>query len=138
MSCVHRNNVVPVVMGARKADYAAVAPPHSFIHVEDFQSAAQLAEYLLHLDANDRLYNEYFAWKDQRLGRSVDAKFWCRLCALAHDDSGRESWYNDVDAWWRHPGSCTRDRWDQPNDLINITPAPDSTTVKSTTTVTAQ
>jgi len=105
-------------MGARKADYAAVAPPHSFIHVEDFDSAADLASYLLRLNASDRLYNAYFAWKDHRQGRFVDTKFWCRLCALAHDDSGHASWYDDVDAWWRRPATCTRDRWDHPEDLI--------------------
>ena len=105
-------------MGARKADYAAVAPPHSFIHVEDFDSAADLASYLLRLNASDRLYNAYFAWKDHRQGRFVDTKFWCRLCALAHDDSGHASWYDDVDAWWRRPATCTRDRWDHHEDLI--------------------
>jgi len=110
--------VVPVVMGARKADYAAIAPPHSFIHVEDFDSAVDLAIYLLRLNASDRLYNEYFAWKDGERGRFVDTKFWCRLCALAHDDSGHVSWYEDVDAWWRRPGTCTRDRWDRPDHLI--------------------
>jgi len=110
--------VVPIVMGARKADYTAIAPPGSFIHVEDFDSVERLAKYLLRLNASDRLYNEYFAWNDDRLGRFVDTKFWCRLCALAHDDSGRESWYEDVDAWWRRPTVCTRDRWDRPTDLI--------------------
>jgi len=116
----HRNGVVPVVMGARKADYAAVAPPHSFIHVEDFRSAGDLAGYLLRLNATDRLYGEYLAWREdaRRGGRFVDTRFWCRLCALAHDDGGRRSWYGDVDAWWRRPAACTRDRWDRPGDLI--------------------
>jgi len=87
---------VPVVMGARKSDYAAVAPPHSFIHVEDFSSAAQLAQYLLRLNASDSEYNEYFAWKDARRGRFINTDYWCRLCSLAHDDSEHVSWYEDV------------------------------------------
>ena len=36
-------------------------PPKSYIDVNDFSSAKELAEYLLHLDKNDDLYNEYFA-----------------------------------------------------------------------------
>ena len=47
-------------MGAAPEDYARAAPPHSFIHVDDFESAKDLAEYLHVLDKNDALYNEYF------------------------------------------------------------------------------
>jgi len=115
-------------MGARKSDYAAIAPPHSFIHVDDFQTAGDLARYLLRLNASDQLYNAYLAWTER--GRFVDTRFWCRLCALAHDDSGRRSWYDDVEAWWRRPSACTRDRWDRPDDLIChwTTTRPGSTT----------
>ena len=59
-----RSGVVPIVMGARPEDYVAYAPPHSFIHVDDFRSPAHLAEYLHWLDKNDTAYNEYFRWKD--------------------------------------------------------------------------
>nr|CAB3247593.1 alpha-(1,3)-fucosyltransferase 9-like [Phallusia mammillata] len=55
--------VVPVVMGARKADYQAIAPPHSFIHVDDFASAKDLVEYLEYLDSNHTAYAEYLAWR---------------------------------------------------------------------------
>ena len=120
--------MVPIVMGARKSDYAAIAPPHSYIHVEDFQSAGDLANYLLRLNASDHLYNEYLAWRDGGGSLFVDTRFWCRLCALAHDNSGHVSWYEDVDAWWRRPAACTRDRWDRPGDLIRhwTTPGPTS------------
>ena len=56
----NRNDVLPVVMGARPEDYAAVAPPGSYIHVDDFPSPRHLAEYLHTLDAEDDKYNEYF------------------------------------------------------------------------------
>ena len=60
---VDRNDVIPIALGARPEDYAAVAPPKSYIHVDDFESPKHLAEYLLTLDRNDDLYNEYFRWK---------------------------------------------------------------------------
>ncbi len=50
-------------MGARPEDYARSAPEHSYIHVDDFEGPKELAEYLHKLDQDDRLYNEYFAWK---------------------------------------------------------------------------
>lgn len=31
-------------MGARKEDYEKVAPPNSFIHVDDFESPKELAQ----------------------------------------------------------------------------------------------
>ena len=38
-----RNDIVPIVMGARPEDYARLAPPHSYIHVDDFESPKELA-----------------------------------------------------------------------------------------------
>ena len=54
-------NVVPIVRGL--ANYSEIAPPHSFINAMDYSSPKELVDYLLVLDANDTLYNEYFNWK---------------------------------------------------------------------------
>jgi alpha-1,3-fucosyltransferase len=42
--------VIPVVMGG--ADYKAIAPPHSYIDVNDFKTVKQLAEHLIRLSKN--------------------------------------------------------------------------------------
>ena len=55
-------HVVPVVMGPPRREYELVAPPNSFIHVDDFDSAKSLAEYLLELDNDDVKYGEYLKW----------------------------------------------------------------------------
>lgn len=47
-------------MGAHPDDYARAAPYKSYIHVDDFSSPKDLADYLHLLDQNDDLYNEYF------------------------------------------------------------------------------
>lgn len=104
-------------MGARKSEYEAVAPPYSFIHVDDFMSPQHLASYLLRLNSSDKQYNEYMAWKSPNTGRFVDTRFWCRLCAMAHDDSQHVTWYNDISKWWRNRNTCTMDRW--PKQTIN-------------------
>jgi len=106
--CSH--DVVPVVMGGRRRDYERAAPPHSYISVEDFSTARDLADYLLRLNHSDALYNEYFRWKGS--GKFIDTKFWCRLCAMLHDDNKPVMWYSDFNKWWSHPGACRRDRWD--------------------------
>ncbi|KAK2148268.1 hypothetical protein LSH36_506g01009 [Paralvinella palmiformis] len=109
------NDIVPVVMGAHPDDYRAVAPPHSYIHVDDFESPRHLADYLKLLDQNDTLYNEYFAWKGT--GTFINTKFWCRLsfllvtakfppyfrlCAMLHarDKTNYVHTYKDLFSWW--------------------------------------
>lgn len=56
-------DIVPIVYGARPDDYKRSAPPNSYIHVEEFSSLKALADYLIYLDKNDELYNQYFEWK---------------------------------------------------------------------------
>lgn len=103
------NDVIPIVMGARKEDYQRAAPPHSYIHLEDFASPKELANYLNLLDRNDTLYNEYFLWKGT--GELVNTYFWCRVCAMLHDTHPPKV-YDDINDWWRGPSTCVNRRWD--------------------------
>jgi len=108
-----------VVLGARRRDYEAVAPPHSFIHVDDFTGPQQLAAYLHLLARNDSLYSEYFRWhQDNWL--PVDQRYWCRLCALLHwrDEVNYVHWYDDYPTWWN--GACRRPKnakWFERNNV---------------------
>ncbi|GIX91586.1 glycoprotein 3-alpha-L-fucosyltransferase A [Caerostris darwini] len=111
------HDVIPIVMGARPEDYARSAPPHSYIHVEDFSGPEDLALYLRQLDANDTLYNEYFTWKNT--GEFIHTRFWCRLCALLHAPTVPKV-YTDIDTWWAAKGTCAPDRWRR--DLIPSEP----------------
>ena len=87
-------------MGARPDDYATALPPHSFIHVDDFRSPRELADYLLELDADDARYNEYFRWKSDWV--LAGHSYWCRLCGLLHVASERQyvHWYTDYSLYW--------------------------------------
>lgn len=53
-------DVVPVVLG--RANYSQVAPPNSFIDARLY-TPKELVDYLILLNSNDSLYNEYFQWK---------------------------------------------------------------------------
>lgn len=57
------HSILPIVMGAPRGDYKKYAPDRSYLHVEDFKSPKELAEYLHILDKNDDLYNTYFGYK---------------------------------------------------------------------------
>ena len=123
MVYVCRNDVIPVVMGARPEDYAAVAPPHSYIHVDDYKSPRALAVFLKHLVEHPEHYNKYFKWK--KMGKFIDTKFWCRLCAMLHEARNHVTWVKDVDAWWKGPDVCVQGRpwasWKQQNKKKKLT-----------------
>ncbi|XP_007229182.3 4-galactosyl-N-acetylglucosaminide 3-alpha-L-fucosyltransferase 9-like [Astyanax mexicanus] len=60
---------VPVVLGPPRQNYENFAPSNAFIHVDDFPTPKELAEYLLRLDKDDNLYRSYFQWR-----RHLEAK----------------------------------------------------------------
>lgn len=120
-------------MGARPEDYEVAAPYNSYIHVDEFESPKELAEYLHRLDKDDELYNSYFKWKVwilkkkivceiifgwkllipiflQGTGEFINTYFWCRLCSMLHDDLQSKN-YRDVNEWWRGHGVCTHGSW---------------------------
>ena len=95
---------VPVVFGA--ADYTAYAPPHSYIHVGDFKSPKELADYLLLLDKNDALYRRYFEWrKEWKVIRRPKIGF-CQLCQKLNDLTEPYKIYEDISKWWLDDAPC--------------------------------
>ncbi|VDK46341.1 unnamed protein product [Anisakis simplex] len=96
------NNVIPIVMGPPKQFYQRIAPPNSFIHVNDFDGPENLARYLHEIDRNDTMYNSFFEW--HRSGAIMDSKFWCRLCAIVQQPPFK--YYNDIDSWWHNHSDC--------------------------------
>ena len=97
-------DIVPIVYGG--ADYAAYAPPHSYIHVADFESPKELAEYLKLLDKNEALYLKYFEWKKdyEILKRPLDG--WCDLCEKLNDPTMPSKSYEDMAKWWFDDVPC--------------------------------
>ncbi|XP_039256788.2 4-galactosyl-N-acetylglucosaminide 3-alpha-L-fucosyltransferase FUT5-like [Styela clava] len=105
------NGVVPVVWGPLKEDIVRVAPPNSFIFVDDFESLKDLVQYLNYLDKNDDEYLKYFAWRNLEpperqpniycaCGKMnlVDEKL-CGLCRTVTDGSKGKSNLS-LSEWW--------------------------------------
>ena len=65
-------------MGARLEDYTALAPPNSFIHVDQFSGPAELAAHLHLLGRDHDSYNAHLAWVDQ--GSIADTKATYSYC----------------------------------------------------------
>jgi len=97
---VCRHNVIPIVMGARREDYVALAPPGSYIDYRSFSGPQELAQYLKLVAADHKLYNSYFKWK--KTWSLINDRYWCRLCMMLHlrDEIGYFTWFEDYFLWW--------------------------------------
>ncbi|ELU12010.1 hypothetical protein CAPTEDRAFT_35892, partial [Capitella teleta] len=93
-------DVVPIVMGL--VDYEDMLPKESFINVRDFASPKELAQFLLKLNENPELYNEYIRKKNSLICKLQYAyKPWeCILCQKMHDLKGRKTVVGNLDAVW--------------------------------------
>ena len=54
-------NVIPVVLNG--ADMTSIAPPHSYIDMNQFSSVQHLAEYMIKVSQDDKLFASYFWWR---------------------------------------------------------------------------
>lgn len=54
---------VPIVVGASLEDYNRVAPPNSFIHVDQFESLAAMLIHVTLTSNDDERYLQYFQWR---------------------------------------------------------------------------
>jgi len=94
---------VPVYLGAPNIDDFKPAP-RSVIKTSEFQSPKDLAEYLLMLDKNDKLYNEYLSWKFNGMVSSRFQKMMneqkrdarCRLCQIFTKEGYKNSLLDDT------------------------------------------
>uniref|UniRef100_A0AAQ5ZU62 Fucosyltransferase n=1 Tax=Amphiprion ocellaris TaxID=80972 RepID=A0AAQ5ZU62_AMPOC len=96
----YESGAVPVVLGAPLSDYKAVAPPHSFIHVDEFASVRELANYLQELAKDKKRYAEYLTWKQHwKVKQNRDwTERLCKICA-EFDSLPQYKVYSDLEAW---------------------------------------
>lgn len=100
--------IIPIVLDIH-GHLAKVAPPHSYINAAQFSTMRQLADYLVELDGNDTLYNEYFWWKPhfqvRDSGQDINMGM-CRLCAALHDETLPPKVYHNLTDWWEQQSTC--------------------------------
>ncbi|CDW52894.1 glyco protein 3 alpha L fucosyltransferase A [Trichuris trichiura] len=98
------DRTVPIVL--QRSTYAS-APQGSFIAVDDFRSARDLAEYLNFLNANESEYLKYFRWIE-----TTDVKLipscTCQLASALLSGKLRENKSKQLNLyeWWQKSNDC--------------------------------
>lgn len=119
-----RCNIVPIVFDLH-GHYKRLAPPHSFINAADFKSVKLLADYLISLDENDSLYNEFFWWKKHYIvhDKTEGAKrSMCQLCNMLHNSNKPEKIYKDMTTWWDIEANCQTIKFKKHEDAWKAMP----------------
>ncbi len=103
-------NSVPVVISY--PDIHHVAPPNSYINVQDFKSPRHLAEYLKYLDQNDKEYLQYYEWKKRYriygVGSLTTGTF-CQVCNFLHSTVKEPQIVADIHEWFYSDSDCKPD-----------------------------
>ncbi|XP_067868832.1 alpha-(1,3)-fucosyltransferase 7 [Heterodontus francisci] len=92
---------VPVVLGPPRANYEEFVPPDSFIHVNDFTSENELANFLRGLWENGTRYKQYFNWRKKyavKIYTDWTERF-CNICTKFHS-LPQSKIYHNLHAWF--------------------------------------
>ena len=64
-AALRAEEAIPVALGGDSIDdYAKSAPPHSYIHVDEYPTVLELAQKLEYLSQNETAYKQYFWWTE--------------------------------------------------------------------------
>ncbi|NWJ01491.1 FUT7 fucosyltransferase, partial [Crypturellus undulatus] len=91
---------VPVVLGPPRANYEQFVPADAFIHVDDFESPAELATFLKTMNASR--YRQFFAWqKRYRVKLYTDWRE--RICTICtkYPSLPQGRVYPDLESWFK-------------------------------------
>uniref|UniRef100_A0AC34RSQ9 Fucosyltransferase n=2 Tax=Panagrolaimus sp. JU765 TaxID=591449 RepID=A0AC34RSQ9_9BILA len=98
--------IVPIVL-RRKLVPESVAPPNSFIAVDDFDSIENLTTFLHFVSKNETEYLKFFEWtKKFQNTNSDDNLSFCDLCHKLHNNSAPRKYYKRMDKWYDPDGIC--------------------------------
>lgn len=93
---------IPVVLGPTRENYERFLPPEAFIHVDDFASVHELAQYLLMLRRKPKLLMYHLRWRGNY--RIHQPTFWsehyCTACKAVRRTRGRTNVVKDLARWF--------------------------------------
>ncbi|CAF1221317.1 unnamed protein product [Rotaria sordida] len=100
--------MIPIVLGPSKQSYLDLGVPQTaFIHIDDYQSAKELANHLHQITNNYIIYRKYFQWLNQYdVFYDINVLEPIRMCELCMRLNMQEfqdhSFYTNVHEWHRN------------------------------------
>jgi glycoprotein 3-alpha-L-fucosyltransferase len=100
------HGLIPIVYGPEQNDYNKLAPPQSFIHIDEFnRDMNKLANYLLAVHSNFELYSMYHQWRKKYEviidGKALERIRMCELCErLSKVRQDDVTYYEDVETFF--------------------------------------
>jgi hypothetical protein len=94
---------IPIVFGSNKENYKSILPPHSFIHIDHFNTIQDLTAQLNRTSKDLKIFQSYHRWRDDyRLivwpsNYYINDRF-CDLCIKLHYDNESKS-YSNFSQW---------------------------------------
>lgn len=94
---------VPIVCGPPRKVYERHVPPDSFIHIDDFSTAEELANFLHELDKNTTRYQSYFQWRSwlKPIGDIVWNHHFCKACQYLHKTPIQYQSLPELSKWYK-------------------------------------
>ncbi|XP_077187796.1 3-galactosyl-N-acetylglucosaminide 4-alpha-L-fucosyltransferase FUT3-like isoform X2 [Paroedura picta] len=94
---------VPIVLGPPRKNYEHFMPPDSFIHVEDFSSAQELAAFLQELDKDDLQYQNFFRWRSwlKPAGEMSWGIYYCQACRALQTKTMQYTVVPQLSKWFK-------------------------------------
>ena len=97
--------LLPIAMGGlSREDYEKVAPPHSYLHVKDYDSPESLMKKLEIISKDETLFNSYFWWREFY---TIEKKIFkenshCQLCQMLNErpDFKSKNDYSHLIEYW--------------------------------------
>lgn len=93
-------------MGSSKDTVMQILPPHSYIHVEEFASPRDLANYLLYLNTTPSELYTYYQWKgyfqihNEHGYFKTDSYHYCRVCEALNYNEKTVKIYDNLETFW--------------------------------------
>lgn len=94
---------IPIVSGPTRENFQRVAPPNSFIHVDDYSTDKQLAQALNAIGKDRQLFRKYHYWRQfydvYYEAKDVEPYRFCELCYRLNTNKQR-IWYENLNEWF--------------------------------------
>ncbi|XP_060089379.1 4-galactosyl-N-acetylglucosaminide 3-alpha-L-fucosyltransferase FUT6-like [Heteronotia binoei] len=94
---------VPVVCGPPRKNYERFLPSDSFIHIDDFPSAQEMARFLQELDKDDVRYQSYFRWRLwlKPVGMTNWGIHYCKACRALQKTPVQYTAVPELSKWFK-------------------------------------